>query len=248
LFVTIEQLQRELSVAVREIVEARLVGIDKTLEMLSDSSAQFRANLEKYVDQAVHNLQAFIEARLIAMDKTTDMRITRNDVVAASLSNEIQRLADLVRRNEDLVDTRFSGLTDRFIDRDAVLATFQAQKEAVAAQNTASTTAVAKAEAATIKQIDGIFALMASNTKAVDEKIAGLSSRLDRGDGSGRQSMRQEDVTLNQANTRAIVQANLIAIVALVATILVGIYASSSVHQAAGVAPLPSISAAPQTK
>jgi hypothetical protein len=50
-------------------------------------------------------------------------------------------------------------------------------------QNNSNAAAITKSEAATIKQIDGILALLASNTIGTNDKIAAINTRLDRGDG-----------------------------------------------------------------
>jgi len=159
-----------------------------------------------------------------------------------------------------LHEERFNSVQKQFDERDvrakaaedaakvAVNAALQAQKEAAGAQNDSNAAAITKSEAATIKQIDGILALLASNTKAIDDKISVINGRLDRGEASGKQVVRQEDVGLNQSNTRAVSQANLIAVVALIATVLVGLYAVSSNHSmGVGTTPV-SVNALPQVK
>jgi hypothetical protein len=76
----------------------------------------------------------------------------------------------------------------------AVNAALQAQKAAASAQNDSNAAAITKSEAATIKQIDGILALLNSNTIRTNNKIATINARLDRGDGvnKGRQDTRSE--------------------------------------------------------
>jgi hypothetical protein len=75
-----------------------------------------------------------------------------------------------------------------------VNAALQAQKAAASAQNDSNAAAITKSEAATIKQIDGILALLNSNTIRTNNKIATINARLDRGDGvnKGRQDTRSE--------------------------------------------------------
>lgn len=90
---------------------------------------------------------------------------------------------------------KFEGIEKQFKERDvrteqaaiatkiAVDAALQAQKEAAGAQNESNAAAIAKSEAATTKQIDGIIALLNGGMKALDEKIVDLKGRIDRGDG-----------------------------------------------------------------
>src|ERR1700676_4764129 len=134
------------------------------------------------------SLRDVIETRLDAMDKAAQV-----------LSENVNRVPTLLDRQiaqiKELFDQKFAGIQLQFDERDvrqkpaesaavtAVNAALQAQKEAASAQNDANAAAITKSEAATVKQIDGILALLASNTKATDEKIGVLSSRLDRGDG-----------------------------------------------------------------
>jgi len=156
---TTEQLRRELA-ALREILEARMAGMDKTHSLL-----------EQQVQQAVSVRQG-----------------------------ELLHLKEL--HNE-----RFRSVEKQFVERDerskaaeqaaqvAVGAALQAQKEAAIAQNQSNTSAIAKAESATVKQIDGILALLDSNTKAIDDKIVVINGRLDRGEGSQQADYRHTNET-----------------------------------------------------
>src|SRR6185437_6599517 len=57
----------------------------------------------------------------------------------------------------------------------------QAAKEAVAKQTEASDRAIAKAEAATTKEIDGVKAVYQTEITALREQIGALQQRIDRG-------------------------------------------------------------------
>jgi hypothetical protein len=67
----------------------------------------------------------------------------------------------------------------------AVNAALQRQKAATA-QNGSNAAAITKSEAATIKPIDGLLALLNSNTIGTNDKIATITARLDRRDGVGK--------------------------------------------------------------
>jgi hypothetical protein len=91
----------------------------------------------------------------------------------------------------------FGSVQKQFAERDvrtdqaaiatkiAVDAALQAQKEAAGAQNESNSAAITKSEAASAKQMDGIQALLQSESKATGEKfddikttIASLDTRL----------------------------------------------------------------------
>lgn len=62
--------------------------------------------------------------------------------------------------------------------KSAVDAAFAAAKEAVGEQNKSNALSITKSEAATTKQIDGIFELARTNTKASDDKFSDIKDRL----------------------------------------------------------------------
>jgi hypothetical protein len=110
------------------------------------------------------------------------------------LIREIGALRDLftveLTAARELTDERFAAVQMQFRERDvrnehAVASTkvsvdtaLQAAKEAVGAQNLASAQAIAKAEAATTKQIDALATLISAQAKATDEKIDDVKSRI----------------------------------------------------------------------
>lgn len=62
--------------------------------------------------------------------------------------------------------------------KSAVDAAFAAAKEAVGEQNKSNALSINKSEAATTKQIEGIFELVRTNTKGADDKISDIKDRL----------------------------------------------------------------------
>lgn len=87
-------------------------------------------------------------------------------------------------------DEKFRGVDLQFKERDqrveqaakeykvAVDAAFASQKEAVSEQNKSAAAAIAKSEAAAIKQIDAIGILVQANAKASDEKVDDIKTHL----------------------------------------------------------------------
>ena len=123
-------------------------------------------------------LRELIEARLLGMDKAIAL-IQANADRSPSIAEVVAEFRE-----------KFSGIQVQFRERDqrteqaakeskiAVDAAFAAQKEAVGEQNKSATAAITKSETATTKQIDAIGVLIQANTKAVDEKIDDLKTRI----------------------------------------------------------------------
>jgi hypothetical protein len=143
-------------------------------------------------------LREVIEARLNAMDVATRLQADHVNRVPSDIDKQVRHLEDLFgERMEALKAETISlgrGIQLQFDERDirsraaedaakvAVNAALQAQKEAAAAQNESNAAVITKSEGATVKQIDGILALLASNTQAINDKISAITSRLDRGE------------------------------------------------------------------
>jgi hypothetical protein len=133
-------------------------------------------------------LRSVLEARLDGMDRAMVLFSDNLTRVPTDTDKQVGHL-------KELHDEKFLSIQKQFDERDvrtdqaaiatkiAVDAALQAQKEAAGAQNESNAAAIAKSEAATAKQIDGIVALLGGSNKASDEKISDLKSRLDRGDG-----------------------------------------------------------------
>jgi hypothetical protein len=136
----------------------------------------------------LQSLRELLETRIGALSD-------RVDVHRAELDRLPSEAGRLIGQTTELYNVKFEAIQQQFRERDvrataseqaatvAVSAALQAQKEAAFAQNEATTASITKSELATVKQIDGILALLASNTKAIDEKIASINGRLDRGEG-----------------------------------------------------------------
>jgi hypothetical protein len=133
-------------------------------------------------------LRDSLDARLAGMDRASTLLHDQ----FTKVPNEIERA---VQQFERLQSERFESIRKQFEERDvrskaaelaaqvAVGAALQAQKEAAGAQNESNSAAITKSESATVKQIDGILALLNSNGNALSDKIGVINGRLDRGEG-----------------------------------------------------------------
>jgi hypothetical protein len=160
---TTDQLRRELG-TLREILETRLTGMDRATDLVSAQANVLRAELEQIrtrlreeMAAEITQLRELLEARLDGMDRSTEIQFSERDL-----------------RVEQAAES--AGL--------ALAAALSGQKELVAQQNEANSTAAAKAEANFTKQIDQIGTIMQAQEKATDARITALKERLDRGEGS----------------------------------------------------------------
>ena len=155
---TTDQLRREIG-ALREIITARLDGSERFVETLKET---------------VDHRQAVIDATALSLREL--------------MMSEIGKLALVT-------EEKFSGVSNQFIERDkrtdqltvaaqtAVTAAFAAQKEAVSEQNKSNSLAINKSEQATAESLRQLQTLFISDSKATNDKIDDLKSRLDRGEG-----------------------------------------------------------------
>jgi hypothetical protein len=175
-FLTTEELRRDVS-ALREILQARLDGMDKANTVLSETVNRTPTAIQT----AVANLR---------------------DVYDERFNSSRQQLVDRGRT----FDERFTSIAQQFIERDvrteqaatasasALAAALQAAKEAVFEQAQAAAKAVEKTELSFTKQIDQIQLQIKTSGDASNDRIAELKERIDRGEGSttGATGQRQE--------------------------------------------------------
>jgi hypothetical protein len=163
---TTEQLRRELS-ALREILTARLDGMDKATEVL---------------DQTVNRTPTVIQSAVAAFQAVIDERFKSTN----------QQLEGL----RGIYDERFDSVQQQFRERDvrtdqaatasasALAAALQAAKEAVFEQAQAAAKAAEKTELSFTKQIDQIGLQISTVAKGFDDRIGELKERIDRSEGS----------------------------------------------------------------
>lgn len=170
---TTQQLLREIN-SLKELVMTRINSIDQAVVISHADLVRVPTEVQK----AVGTLKDLHEERF------------------HSVNNAAEDLTSLV--NE-----KFSSVEKQFKERDirveqtakdtkvAVDAALQAAEKAVGKQNESFALSIAKSEAATMKQIDQIVALMNSNNSALDSKIVDVKDRIGaiEGRGSGRNSL-----------------------------------------------------------
>jgi len=132
-------------------------------------------------------LQEILSTRLDAMDKASIILAENVNRVPTLLDREVLRVVDMLKRSEELTNEKFAGVAQQFKERDtrsdqdkavsstAISAALSALKELIALQNTNTT-----------KQVDSILALLASTNNALNDKVAVINGRLDRGEGGSK--------------------------------------------------------------
>jgi hypothetical protein len=156
---TTEQLRRELS-ALREVLTARLDGMDRATELLSET-----VNRTPTVIQIeISHVRELIQEKLGSLGGQAEEKFK---------SIELQFAERDVRTNQ--VATASAQ---------ALAAALQAAKEAVFEQAQAAAKAAEKTELSFTKQIDQIQLQITTVAEGFGDRIAELKERIDRGEGS----------------------------------------------------------------
>jgi len=164
------------------------------------------------VDRALGAYREVVETRLEAMDQATkllatellkiekmsaDMHVHMKDDCTDALASAREYILSQLKIVESVSLEKFAAITTQFAERDtrteqaaqesriSLGAALAAAKEAVGEQNTSNTRAIEVAGVATQKQIDSLAALMTTSIGSLEDKIADVKSRLDRGEGQG---------------------------------------------------------------
>lgn len=128
--------------------------------------------LRELAEQRFRAIEAEIALNKTTVDKTDDRLVLRLDNIPTRIDAAFAQL-------QRLTDERFKAVDQQFAGRDTALsAALLAQKASVDDQNRANAAASQKAETATTKQIESIQTLLASQAKAIDDKISVLSGNI----------------------------------------------------------------------
>lgn len=150
---TTQQLYRAIQSS-RDIIETRLSGMDKAIELLQKSTDK----VPQMVKDSVSQLQDL-----------HDEKFTSTQSALSAVKEGIER--QFAER-----DTRTEQTSKD--SKVAVDAALQAAKEAVAEQNKSNSLAMSKSENAFTKQIDQIGLLITTTAKGTDDKIDDIKTRL----------------------------------------------------------------------
>jgi hypothetical protein len=128
--------------------------MDKATTLLNDNMTRVPTE----IDQCMLHLKELYDERFVSVRATCDG-------VVDGFEHKLVSIAESIQKQFEERDVR--SRASESAANTAVNAALQAQKEAASAQNEAYAAAIAKSEVATVKQIDGILALLASGTKAL---------------------------------------------------------------------------------
>jgi hypothetical protein len=156
--------------AIREVFDVRFAEMNRALALLTSQVNKLPAD----ADAMGRQLRADVDRQVLALREF--------------LLSRIESIRGLSEEKFQVLDTRFierdvrveQATRESRMSQDAALAT---AKEAVAEQNKANAQAIAKSELSTQKQIDAMAQLMTNSNKSLEDKIADLKTRLDRGEG-----------------------------------------------------------------
>jgi hypothetical protein len=164
--------------ALQSIIQTRLDAMDKAAAVAEQNINRVPTTL----DREAGKLKELFEEKFLTSAKAFD-------TVLQSHGREVSRL-------QELINERFNGIQIQFRERDirtdqdklaattAVNAALQAQKEAAGAQNVANAAAITKSENGFTKEIDGLKELINTTRDAINNQIANLTGRFDRGEGN----------------------------------------------------------------
>lgn len=200
------------------------------------------------VDRTISGFREIYDARLTEMGKAIALAANqasklsqddaaRRDQLRADVDRQMTALREFIMGQIEITrkvnKAKFEAINIRFAERDirteqaaqgsqmSLDSAMAAAKEAVLEQNKSNVQAITKADAATQKQIDAMVQLMTTSNKSLEDKIADLKGRLDRGEGRNTGSIEARDE--KRFDVGAILQA-LAVVAAVVGLILVAFH------------------------
>lgn len=166
---TVEQLQREIAAtreiveangkATREVLETRLGGMDKAIELLQKAADK----IPQHVKDEVAQLRELHEEKFTSVSRQIEIQF-------GGIATQFQ---ERDKRTEQL----------SIADKTAIAAALQAQKEAAGSTNESIIAVITKMESSFTKLFDQNQTLLQTMTKNIGDQINDLKSRLDKGEG-----------------------------------------------------------------
>jgi hypothetical protein len=219
-----EDLRRELA-GMQQLLSERIL---RTETILRDLDIRSKAEIA----DSVNALEAILSQRIAGLEKIMkllDQALSRGPEQADDLRERLQTdIKIAVEGLRQLHEERFNAIQLQFGERDtrgdqekkaskeALDAALLAQKESVAQQNDANTTAATKTETNFTKQIDLVGTQITALDKSLTDRISEMKERIDRGEGQGQGSAdTRSDQRLNVGQVIAAV-AVLVAIVSFI--------------------------------
>jgi hypothetical protein len=196
-----------------------------TTQLVDRTVASFREVFDFRFEE-VNRAIMVVAGQVNRIPADTDTKLTE---LRTDVDRQLLALRELVTSQMDSIRgvsaEKFRAVDTRFVERDVRTeqtaqegrisqdAALAAAKESVSEQNRANAQAIAKSELATQKQIDNMTQLLAHNNRSLEDKIADLKTRLDRGEGrdTGSTQIRTE----KRLDTGSVLQA-----IAVLATIV----------------------------
>jgi len=220
---TTQQLIEKIA-ALRELMEAEDRAIRKDVERAQVERDGFNGKIA----EAVAALRIIIETRLGGMDKAITLLQATTDKMPQVVEEKIPSLKSLHEEKFDSIQTQFRerDVRDERSSRDsktAVDAALSAAKEAVASTNASSALAIAKSESATDKRIDQQGTLIATGTKALDEKIDDLKERITRLEGKGQGIEKQQATQQSSIGSTVGIIGSVLGVLSLLAAIAIAV-------------------------
>jgi hypothetical protein len=223
--------RRELA-SVRELLETRLLAMDKATELLAATVGKVPSD----TDKAVVALKDLLGARIDGMDTATTLLASQVNTIPSETDKRISALREIldgeIRLVQNVAQEKFTAIEGTFSSNAlALTAALAAQKEAAAEQNKSNTLAITKSEKATSETI---AANAAQNTAAAVSQaatVADLKERLVRLESGGvatatalTERRADQDVGQNATYYRSMIYAaafsGLASLVAIVLTIV----------------------------
>lgn len=182
----------------REVFEVRLAAMDRAVDILQTTANKSPTIGEVY---AKHE-ERFVASERLIKDATAKLDTRHSEIIhevthlRELLSERFNTVRATISGMDEVGDQRFARIDGQFTERDkrtdqlsladktAVAAALQAAKEAVGAQNTSNSIAIAKSESSTVESIRQLQTLFNSAIAAVNDKLNDVRSRIDRGDGN----------------------------------------------------------------
>jgi len=194
---TQDELRRELA-SLREIIEARLDGIDKATELRLKVIDHLPTTIAV---QVAHER----EIEQIKFDAVRELQQVKFDGVKLQFLERDVRTDQAARSSKEALD-----------------AALLAAKELVGAQNTANAAAAAKSEDNFTKQIDQIGTLITTTAGATDARITEIKERLDRGAGGIEGAVQTTNTKRADTSQNLAYLLALVAVISLVVSVYLG--------------------------